>query len=365
MAVTSGRLAVYDAPNKPFEIRMFPIREPRKGEVLVKIRMSTICRSDIHSYLGHRPNPCPGVLGHEIIGTIVSLGDGVTHDMRGDALAAGDRITWSEYFIPGNSYYTEVLDLPQKSPGVDKYGHMAVTTEPYHHGGFGEYCYILPRSWILKLPDELSDEEATPINCGVATVVCVTEKAEIGMGDAVVVQGLGLLGLYACALAKSRGARLVVGIDTVAARRDLALRFGADHVFDPSAMSEADLVKQVKALCKPEGADAVIELCGYPEVIPSGIQMVRTGGRYVLGGLVNPNANVTIDANLLLRKLITLSGVHNYHPRHLIQALDFVHVNRKRFPFHALVDGKYKLEQVGQAMQDAADRKVLRAAIVP
>ena len=100
-------------------------------------------------------------------------------------------------------------------------------------------------------------------------------------------------------------------------------------------------------------------------MIPSGIQMVRTGGRYVLGGLVNPNANVTIDANLLLRKLITLSGVHNYHPRHLIQALDFVHVNRKRFPFHALVDGKYKLEQVGQAMQDAADRKVLRAAIVP
>jgi alcohol dehydrogenase len=363
--VTSGRLAVYDAPGKPFEIRSLPIRAPKQGEVLVKIRMSTICRSDIHSYLGHRPNPCPGVLGHEIIGTIVTLGAGVTKDMRGDPLAAGDRITWSEYFIPGDNYYTEVLDLPQKSPGVDKYGHMAVTTEPYHHGGFGEYCYILPRSWILKLPSELSDEEATPINCGVATVVCVTEKAEIAMGDAVVVQGLGLLGLYGCALAKARGARLVVGLDNVAARRDLALRFGADQVFDPSAMSEADLVKQVKALCRPEGADAVMELCGYPEVIPSGIQMLRTGGRYVLGGLVNPDAFVRIDANQILRKLLTLRGVHNYHPRHLIQALDFVLANRKRFPFHDLVDGKYKLEQVGQAMQDAAERKVLRAAIVP
>ncbi len=180
--VKSGRLAVYDAPNPPFEVRSFPIRAPRAGEVLVKIRMSTICRSDIHSYLGHRPNPCPGVLGHEIIGNIVGLGEDITHDMRGDALAVGDRITWSEYFIPGANYYTEVLDLPQKSPGVDKYGHMAVTTEPYHHGGFGEYCYILPRSWILKLPSELTDEEATPINCGVATVVCVTEKAEIADG---------------------------------------------------------------------------------------------------------------------------------------------------------------------------------------
>ena len=363
--VNQGKLAVYDAPNKPFEIRLFPIRPPRAGEVLVKIRMSTICRSDIHSYLGHRPNPCPGVLGHEIIGNIVALGEGVKQDMRGDALAAGDRITWSEYFSPGDNYYTEVLDLPQKSPGVDKYGHMAVTTEPHHHGGFGEYCYILPRSWILKLPADLTDEEATPVNCGVATVICVTEKAAVGMGEAVVVQGLGLLGLYAAAICKARGARLVIGLDTVAARRDLGLRFGCDHVFDPSAMAEADLVTKVKALCKPEGPDAVIELCGAPEVVPAGIEMVRTGGRYVLGGLVNPDAFVRLDANKILRKLITLSGVHNYHPRHLIQALDFVHVNRKRFPFHALVDGKYSLEQVGQAMQDAAERKVLRAAIVP
>ena len=365
MRVESGRLAVYDAPGKPFELRSFPLRPPRPGEVLVKIRMSTICRSDIHSWLGHRPNPCPGLLGHEIIGNIVALGEGVTHDMRGEALAKGDRITWSEYFIPGDSYFTEVLDLPQKSPGVDKYGHMAVATEPHHHGGFGEYCYILPRSWILKLPDELSDEEATPINCGVATVICVIEKAGVGMGEAVVVQGLGLLGLYACAIAKARGARLVIGLDTVAARRELAPRFGADHVLDPTAMGEADLVKKVRALCPPEGPDAVIELCGCPEVIPAGIEMLRTGGRYVLGGLVNPDAFVRIDANRILRKLITLSGVHNYHPRHLIQALDFVHANRKRFPFHSLVDGKYRLEDVGQAMQDAAERKVLRAAIVP
>jgi len=78
---------------------------------------------------------------------------------------------------------------------------MAVTTDPHHHGGFGEYCYILPKSWILKLPEELTDEEATPINCGVATMVCVTERAEIGVGEAVVVQGLGLLGLYGAALA--------------------------------------------------------------------------------------------------------------------------------------------------------------------
>ncbi|MGH8721453.1 MAG: hypothetical protein ACREU4_05685, partial [Burkholderiales bacterium] len=87
--------------------------------------------------------------------------------------------------------------------------------------------------------------------------------------------------------------------------------------------------------------------------------------RYVLAGVVNPGSFVRIDANLLLRKLVTLRGVHNYHPRNLVEALDFVVANRARFPFHDLVDGKYRLEDVGRAMKDAEERRVLRAAIVP
>lgn len=365
MIPTEALIAVYDQPNASFELRMFPVRSPRPGEVLVKVRMCTICRSDIHSYQGHRPSAFPGLLGHEIIGNVIALGEGIEMDMRGATLRAGDRITWSEYFVRADNYQADVLNLPQKSPGVDKYGHMSATTEPHHHGGFGQYCYILPKSWILRLPDELSDEEATPINCGVATMICVTEKAEIGMGDSVVVQGLGLLGLYGAAIAKARGARLVIGIDAVTSRRELGKRFGCDHVFDPAAISEASLIEQIRELCRPDGADAVIEVCGNPQVIPSGIQMARVGGRYALAGALNPGSHVLIDASQILRRLITLRGVHNYHPRHLVEALDFVTLNRQRFPFKELVDAQYPLDQVGQAMKDAADRTVLRAAIVP
>lgn len=365
MNATSGRLAVYERPNAPFRVLEYPLRSPEPGEVLVRVSMSTICRSDVHSYQGHRPNPCPGVLGHEIIGVIEALGAGVDRDMRGDPLTMGDRITWSEYFIPGPSYFTEVLDLPQKSPGVDKYGHMAAATPPHHHGGFGEYCYVLPRSWILRLPDALTDEEATPINCGVATMIAVTEAAGIRMGQTVVVQGLGLLGLYGAAIAKARGARTVIGLDTMVGRRDRAHRFGVDLALDPATTDRDDLLRRVRQLCRPEGADVVLEVCGVPEVIPLGIEMLRVGGTYVLGGVVNPKAMVTIDANQLLRKLLTLRGVHNYHPRNLIEALDFVVANRRRFPFHDLVDGKYSLDRVGEAMADAAAGRVLRAAIVP
>jgi putative phosphonate catabolism associated alcohol dehydrogenase len=360
-----GKVAVYERSNLPFELREFPLRPPRADEILVRVRMSTICRSDIHSYQGHRPNPCPGVLGHEIIGTIIEMGANTRRDMRGDDLAIGDRITWSEYFIPGANYYSEILDLPHKSPGVEKYGHKSASDDPHFHGGFGEYCYILPHSWVLKLPAELTDEEATPINCGVATMISVVEATEVTLGQTVVIQGLGLLGLYGAAICKSRGARLVVGLDMVAARRELARRFGVDVALDPASFSAASLVEEVRLLCRPDGADAVIEQCGAPEVIPTGLQFLRTGGTYVLGGIVNPDAWVRFDANLLLRKLITLRGVHNYHPRHLIQACDFVVSHRERFPFGDLVDAKYRLDQVNQAMTDAAERRVLRAAIVP
>lgn len=354
-----ARVAVFDAPNGPFRLAAYPLRPPEPGEVLVKVRMSTICRSDIHSYQGHRPSPCPGLLGHEIVGSITALGAGVTHDMRDQPLAVGQRITWSEYFVPGRNYFREVLDLPQKSPGVDKYGHMSADTPPHHHGGFAEYCYIRPDSWILCLPNELSDEEATPINCGVATMCAVIEAAQISLGDTVIIQGLGLLGLYGAALAKAKGASKVIGIDGVASRRNLSLRFGVDVAVDAENQPKSKLAEFAAQ------ADAVIEVCGDPAVIPAGMEMLRIGGRYVLAGLVSPDAMLTIDANRIVRNYLTVTGVHNYHPRHLIQALAFILSNRTRYPFHDLVDGKYPLSEIEAAMADAASRCVLRAAIVP
>ena len=361
----TAKAAVYEAPNAPFVLKEYPLRAVGRGEVLVRVTMSTICRSDIHSYEGRRPNPCPGILGHEIIGIIDEIGDGIDKDMRGDPLKVGDRITWSEYFFDGQCYYREVHDMPQKCHGVRKYGHDHAEKDPHFLGGFAEYCYILPGTWILKLPREISDEEAAPLNCGVATMVSVTEAANIGLGDAVVIQGLGLLGLYGAAMAKARGARCVIGLDGVASRLEAAKKFGTDHVIDIAHAPAARVIDAVRKLCPPDGADAVIEVCGVPEVIPQGLQMLRTGGRYVLGGLVNPHADVMIDANILVRRWITVRGIHNYHPRHLIQALYFVMANRTRFPFKEIVDSKFTLKDLDLAFKKASERSVLRAAIVP
>ena len=93
--------------------------------------------------------------------------------------------------------------------------------------------------------------------------------------------------------------------------------------------------------------------------------MLRTGGRYTIGGLVNPDANFTVDGNDILKRWITLRGVHNYHPRHLVDALDFVMGNRNRLPFADIVDSIFSLDQLDDAFRKASEREVLRAAIVP
>lgn len=284
--------------------------------------------------------------------------------MRGATLEVGDRVTWTEYFSSEDCYHRDVLNMPQKCIGVQKYGHESAHQEPYLLGGFADYCYLQPGTGILRLPAELSGEEAAPLNCGAATMAAVTEAAHISLGSSVVVQGLGLLCLYGASMAKSRGARLVIGIDPVSSRRDLAGHFGADMVLDPCFESHR-LEDRIRNLCQPDGAEAVIQVAGTPEVIPMGLNLLRTGGRYSLAGVVNPGAMVMIDANQILRRCLTLSGAHNYHPRHLLQILDFVVANCDRFPFRKRVDARYPLERIQDAFEDAAQRRVLRAAIVP
>ena len=102
-----------------------------------------------------------------------------------------------------------------------------------------------------------------------------------------------------------------------------------------------------------------MEVCGVASVVPIGIHMLRTGG------LANPGSDFKLDGSEILKKWITLRGVHNYHPRHLVQALDFVMANRSRFPFADIVDSKFSLEELNEAFAKAAERSVLRAAIVP
>ncbi len=361
----TGMAATFVGPNQPFVMKEYPVVPPGPDQVLVQVTMGTICRSDISSWEGKRYNPTPSILGHEIIGVIEALGDGVGPDLQGQALRVGDRITWTEFFYCGKCHYCSVLDTPQKCLNIQKYGHFPSDQEPHFLGGFADYCYVLPHTGIVRIPNNLSDQEATPIMCGVPTMLSVIESVSVGIDDTVVIQGLGLLGLYGIALARAKKAHTVIAIDSVKARLDMAETFGADQVFDASKMSADDLVAAVRNACPPDGADVIIEVCGDPAVIPQGIDMLRAGGRYAITGTVSPNATVKLDANRILSRMVTLKGVHNYHPKHLVEALNFVNQNQSKYPLKQLVDAQYPLQNLDIAFNDMSERQVIRAAIVP
>ncbi|HEY7649547.1 MAG TPA: zinc-binding dehydrogenase [Methylomirabilota bacterium] len=357
--------AVFRGPGQGFELTEYPLMAPVPGGLVARVLMSTVCGSDLHSWLGRRTSPVPGILGHEIVGTVAALGEPPPVTLDGRPLVEGDRITWTEYIICGNCRPCQDFSLPQKCVSVRKYGHEGAAAPPHLLGGFAQFCHVLPGSGVLRVPEPLDDCEAVAVNCGVATMVAVVEAAAIEAGDAVLVQGVGLLGLYGIAMARSAGAGFVIAVDRVPERLELAYRFGADLAIDLSGLEGAEAVTQVREACARGGADVGIETCGAPTALPEGLSMLRIGGRYVSAGLVSPGPPVALDAHALVTRCLTVRGVHNYRPAHLGQALDFVARHRQRWPLGELVDQRFSLAEVDAAFSHAAARRLVRPAIVP
>jgi threonine dehydrogenase-like Zn-dependent dehydrogenase len=224
---------------------------------------------------------------------------------------------------------------------------------------------VLPGTGVLRVPESFEDSEAVAVNCGVATMVAVIEAAAVRPGDAVVVHGAGLLGLYGIAMARAAGAGAIIAVDQSPERLELAYRFAADLAIDRSSVDVAQAVSQVREACPRGGADIGIEVCGASTALPEGLAMLRTGGRYVSAGLVAPGPPVSLDAHTLVTRCLTLVGVHNYRPAHLAQALDFVARHRTEWPLRELVDQRFSLAEVDAAFKHAAARRLVRPAIVP
>ncbi len=360
-----GKAAVFTGVGAPIEIREMEVPRPEPGAALVRVRMCTVCGSDVHTWLGHRSGDVPGILGHETTGELVELGDGLTHDVLGQPLKVGDRVTYAMYANCGACYYCRVANLPQKCVKLHKYGHGRCDVFPFWTGGFAEYLYLAPGTVIIKVPDELRDEEVTPINCATSTVASGLETIGVRPSESVVVMGLGMLGITACAMSKDRGAGRVIAVDVDPARLELARRFGADEIVQVGSETAEDLGERIRSLTDGRGADLVVEVAGSSRVVPAAIEMCAIGGRFLTLGLVSPGAHAEIDWWKVVFKCLTVRGVHNYAPRHLVQSLDFVRRTRDRFPHGDLVTHRVGLVETERALELCRDRVALRVAVVP
>lgn len=352
--------AVYSGFPGQIALQQIRTQTPRSGEVLVRILGCTLCGSDLHSLEGRRAVPIPTILGHEIVGEIVALGsDAPQTDITGRPIGLGSRVTWAIVANCGDCYFCR-RDVPQKCLKAVKYGHEAFRPGEELLGGVAEHCLLVRGTSIVAIPEELPLEVACPASCATSTIAAALEGAGDLQDRTVCVLGAGMLGLTACAMARSRGASSIVCVDQQPQRRERSLAFGATEAMDLAGLKscrETELLKH--------GFDVVLELTGSPQAFEHGWSHVRTGGHLVLVGAVFPSDPFPLPLEQVVRRQLTLTGIHNYAPRHLVQAINFLSVTHSRFPFAELVSHWVPLRECQSAFDQGREGHAIRVGVRP
>ena len=221
------------------------------------------------------------------------------------------------------------------------------------------------------MPDALPDELVSPVNCALSQVIFGLHRAGLRFGGSVVIQGAGGLGIQAAAVAKDMGAATVIVVDQLPGRLALARAFGADHTLNVREVADKkERVALVRQWTGGTGADVACDFVGFPQVIPEGIEMLRSGGTYLEIGTISRGAKVELEPSLLVWGSKSIVGVIQYDPWVIPRALDFLVRNRARWPFDKLISHKYPLEKIDQAFAESEwhakeTTTIMRAALVP
>jgi putative phosphonate catabolism associated alcohol dehydrogenase len=358
-----SRAMVFTRAGDPLKMMKFPLPTLREGEILVHIEYATICGSDLHTFMGKRSTPSPTILGHEIFGRIVELPiDNTMTDFYGNMLAIDDLITWSIAASCGKCFYCN-NGMQQKCTHLFKYGHERISNEHPLSGGYAEYCHIAKGTTIVKVPDGISKKVFCPANCATATMAAAYRVAGACKGQTVLIQGAGMLGLSALAMARYYGAKEVIALDISKKRLIEAKKFGATKTVLVTSDTKR-VIEDIKNITKGAGVDLAIEVTGVKSSMETGFQLMRIGGRYILVGAVFPNPPILFPAEKIVRNLLSIHGIHNYTPKYLAEAIKFLVESYTKYPFEDLVGKEFYLDETNEAFQYMVDSKAFRIAIV-
>ncbi|WP_423737845.1 zinc-binding dehydrogenase [Chitinophaga caseinilytica] len=363
MSATSGkngRLVLFDGPGTPFRAETHAVRALHPGEILVRNIYTTLCGSDLHTFCGLRSEPCPTVLGHEIVGEIVQLHP--SHpgtDLQGNALRPGDRITWT-IFASDPQSANALRGMPQKGEGLFKYGHARAAGDEVFHGGLAEFCILQPHTGIIKLPEEIPLPVAATLNCSVSTVAGALRTAGDLSGKKVLITGMGHLGIMCAAMCREAGASWTGAADINENRLRESLQFGVDAVFN---MQED--ATELTAILREQtgGVDVVFDMSGSPAAMEFGISCLAIGGCAVWIGAVFQTRPVSVNPEKIIRNLLTIRGLHNYNFEDFRNAFAFIHANWKKYPFASMIEKEFTLGETQAAFEYAVARKPLRVGV--
>jgi L-iditol 2-dehydrogenase len=322
-------------------VETVPVPQIGEGELLFRVAACGICGTDLKKIHHGFVNP-PQVLGHELAGTVVEIGMGVTK------FKPGDRVVSFHHIPCDNCFYCE-KKLFSQCAGYKKTGLTAGTGDP-NGGGFGEYVRAMP--WIvergmIKLPDDVTFEEATfvePVN----TCLKAVRKARVAPGEQVLVVGQGPIGMLLMILAKYEGAE-VYASDPMPGRRAAGIRFGAKEVFDPTSVN---LLDEVRKRTSGRGPDVVMLAVPNPSLVPEALALARPGGRVLLFAHNDPVLQLGFPAAAVGVEEKEILG--SYSASVDDQAESAALVFERRLPVRELISHRFPLEKIADGLHLAA-----------
>jgi threonine dehydrogenase-like Zn-dependent dehydrogenase len=320
------------------ELRTFADPTPGEGEVVIEMKASGMCGSDLKFYrsppgaaqaaLGLGGNADPFIAGHEPCGIVVARGAGVSereapigqrvmdHHYSGCGVCAHCRVGWSQLC----------------RAGITVYGVTA-------HGGHADYLKVPVRT-LVPLPEELSFAEGAAVACGTGTAYGALRRMRIAGGDTLAVFGQGPVGLSATVLGAAMGAR-VIAVETSPERMKLAQEFGADAVIDAS---KEDAVQALKELTHGVGVDLALDCTGVATARRAAVRAVKTWGTACY---VGEGGDVTLEVSPdLLRRQVTLIGSWTFSAMGMQECAEFI--AKERIPLERIFSHRWRLEQADE-----------------
>jgi threonine dehydrogenase-like Zn-dependent dehydrogenase len=364
-----------------YELREYPLPDPAPSCVLVKMEMSGICGTDKHTFQGYvtqygdRKLEFPIIQGHENVGTIAAIGgNGKYTDFEGIPLKVGDRVVIGANVACGECYYCR-HDFPYYccEKTTDYGNNLSAKNAPYLFGGWSQYIYILPGSFLVKVPDELPTDiavltEIFAVSVGLdrAKQMSAFPNESFRFDDTVLVLGVGPLGM--CFLIKARmlGAGTIIAVDLSDYRLSFAKRLGADHAINAANTTKAERLQIVRDLTCGRGADMVVECAGVPQAVPEALEMLRIGGLLVEAGNFSDLGEVSISPHRhLCAKNARILAVGGEEPAAYGPSMRQMARYQKQYPLKEFVTHRYPLREVNAAVQKSIEAESMKVVFEP
>lgn len=362
------KAAVLHEVGSPMSVETVVLGPLHPDDVLVRVRASGLCHTDLEVIEGEVKRPLPIVLGHEAAGVVERTGSAVTKVKPGDHVVC----SWNPHC--GHCYYCERATpilcepLTRHQPngnlldGESRY-RLADGRRLNHFSAVSshaQYC-VVPESGAIVVPREIPFDRACIIGCGVMTGMgAVVRLARVEAGASMAVIGVGAVGLNALQGGVLAGARTIVAIDRDPSKLEQALRFGATHVLDAAL---PDVSEQVRRLTDGRGADYVFEAAGHESAMQLAMEVSRPGAQVVILGKTSVNERVSFRfGSMMGERRIIRSSYGGARPRRDFPWLAQLYLDGK-LKLDELISQRIVLEQINEGFDAMRRRSIVRAVI--